>query len=276
LIVVAAWGCLHASPAAAYCRVTTCNRASEDCDDDANGCARRGVPLAWNATSVRFGVASAGSILRDISGPELREAVDAALAAWSRVSCANGASAPRLEAAELDGAGTPEDSAITFYDERWPHGASSVAKTVVTFDADRGFILDADLELNAADHALAVDAGAGEVDLVAVLTHEFGHALGLDHSDVPGATMQPEPMGFGTLELRSLEADDEEGLCAIYGNSATPGPSGNTAPKGGGCSWSGMPATSGSWAGLAAFVMFTWFSTRRARARLDKSNRNSA
>jgi hypothetical protein len=63
-----------------------------------------------------------------------------------------------------------------------------------------------------------------DIDLEAALTHELGHFLGLDHSDVPGATMQPEAMGFGATDLRTLEADDIAGICAIYGEGNLPEP----------------------------------------------------
>lgn len=57
--------------------------------------------------------------------------------------------------------------------------------------------------------------GAG-LDLQGVATHEIGHALGLNHSTVPGATMQPAISGNGSTE-RSIEADDIAGVQAIYG-----------------------------------------------------------
>lgn len=55
----------------------------------------------------------------------------------------------------------------------------------------------------------------GCIDLQAVMTHEYGHALGLDHSGVPGATMEAAPLDV--TALRSLEADDVAGVQAIYG-----------------------------------------------------------
>jgi len=58
-----------------------------------------------------------------------------------------------------------------------------------------------------------------------VTTHEAGHALGLGHSGVSGATMLPS-MGSCSTEPRSLDADDVAGVEALYPPNAT-----NTAPN---------------------------------------------
>jgi hypothetical protein len=62
----------------------------------------------------------------------------------------------------------------------------------------------------------------GCIDLQAVMTHEYGHALGLDHSGVAGATMEAAP--FDVTALRSLEADDVAGVQAIYGAASSAKP----------------------------------------------------
>jgi hypothetical protein len=56
----------------------------------------------------------------------------------------------------------------------------------------------------------------GDCDIQGVATHEYGHALGLDHSGVDGATMTAlHPDNY--VPARSIELDDIQGLQAIYG-----------------------------------------------------------
>lgn len=53
-----------------------------------------------------------------------------------------------------------------------------------------------------------------DFDLFTVLLHELGHSLGLGHSSVPGAVMNP----FYAGARRTLTADDITGIQYIYGN----------------------------------------------------------
>ena len=55
------------------------------------------------------------------------------------------------------------------------------------------------------------------IDLQGIATHEYGHALGLGHSSVAGATMAA---GTSPLDMRSIEADDIAGIQAVYGVAA--------------------------------------------------------
>ncbi len=63
----------------------------------------------------------------------------------------------------------------------------------------------------------------GRYDIQGIMTHEYGHALGLDHTGVGGATMTPS-IGAGQEFARSIAGDDIAGVQAIYGASAATKP----------------------------------------------------
>ncbi|MFQ5750180.1 MAG: matrixin family metalloprotease [Planctomycetota bacterium] len=74
------------------------------------------------------------------------------------------------------------------------------------------------------------------IDLQGVATHELGHALGLGHSSVGGATMAPSISGTGVAQ-RSIAQDDKNGVQSIYGARSANNPdiaslSGSMAPGG--------------------------------------------
>jgi hypothetical protein len=63
---------------------------------------------------------------------------------------------------------------------------------------------------------VTVPPGAGQIDLVTVAAHEFGHSLGLGHSSVTGALMAP----FYGGPQRFLHNDDVAGIQSLYGGYA--------------------------------------------------------
>ena len=58
-----------------------------------------------------------------------------------------------------------------------------------------------------------IPTGSGKIDLVTVSAHEFGHSLGLRHSNVNGSMMFPSYSG----PKRALHRDDKAGIRRIYG-----------------------------------------------------------
>ncbi len=110
-------------------------------------------------------------------------------------------------------------------------GSSVIAFVRSTIDLTDGHTLDADMVFN--DRAFFCStssptltpppsgSGQSSVDLQSVITHEYGHYFGLDHTSVANATMIP--FIIGDTRQRSLELDDQAGNSTIYPESAIRG-----------------------------------------------------
>jgi hypothetical protein len=123
-----------------------------------------------------------------------------------------------------DGANT---NLIAWYERSWPgdYPPEAVAITAVSYDEGTGAILDSDIAVNGDRFIFGiVQEGScdGLMDVQSAVTHEAGHMLGFDDSDVPGATMYGFTFPCET-EKRTLEDDDISGLCAMYPLASNPG-----------------------------------------------------
>ncbi|MCJ8742227.1 hypothetical protein PDJAM_G00079630 [Pangasius djambal] len=68
------------------------------------------------------------------------------------------------------------------------------------------------------------------VNLLLVAAHEFGHALGLDHSRDPSALMYPT-YKYVTTHGYQLPLDDKQGIQALYGARQSPNPQPQPKPQ---------------------------------------------
>jgi len=188
--------------------------------------------------------------------------------------------------------GVPGDCAAKL--NCWENGAGVLGLTTTSFDSGTGEILDADVELFAWDGKVQAssyrtgayftcesatapscadrygDTGCNALDLGAVVTHEAGHVLGLDHVCTteftataydtcpdPKAVMTPN---VGDVSFRVLSGDDVSGVCTIYPKGGVTSKSagiGGPSPKGG-CS-------TGGGAGLGALAAAALAAWRRRR-----------
>ncbi len=234
---------LLAPEAQAFCRTFTCAPPS-DFTPSATLCApvdltscvmgadsAKSVPLWWKSTCVGYSLQKDGSRYATIA--QATAAASGAFSAWASATCPG---APSVQGQDLGpvacGAAsfnlnTGNQNVIVFRDSAWPHktaeqqrlnqASPTVALTTVSFNRDTGEILDADIELNTADHKITVTdtPGTGVFDLESVLTHEGGHFLGVAHSPDATAVMYFQDEG-GSSKHRALGADDAAAICAIY------------------------------------------------------------
>lgn len=233
-LLVAAVGATR--EAGAYCRTTTCDPLTDPqrCGM-VMGCATEGEPLFWPDACVTYAVAQNGSQSLDISASALDRAMQKAFTAWLGAECPGGGrpslgvvplGTVRCDQVEfnppvLGRGGAPNANIVVFRDGVWPYPDERfvIARTSITFDPNTGAILDADIELNSFDNEFSMGETSIENDLQAVLTHEVGHFIGLDHSRFENATMQAN-YDLANLGARTLSSDDVAGVCAVYSPSA--------------------------------------------------------
>ena len=142
--------------------------------------------------------------------------------AWSSQSLAN---------IQLVYAGATNGSSLTLNNknEVFMRGDSNgyVGETYWWYDSS-GHLVDADVVFHEGGYHFYTGSGcSGGVYLEDVAVHEFGHALGLAHSNVDGATMEPAMPGYCDMTQMSLESDDISGIESLYPPTST---SRNTAP----------------------------------------------
>ena len=102
-----------------------------------------------------------------------------------------------------------------YFEDNWNEDPNILALTYNWASSSTGEIIHFDMAINVESHEWATDGSPDLHDLQNAIAHEFGHALGLDHSEVPEATMAPTAP-LGEIQKRDLHEDDKEGMVHLY------------------------------------------------------------
>lgn len=187
-----------------------------------------GLPIRWYDEVIPVVMDAAGTA--DVEGDQEFLAIRQSMRAWNQVDrCAHPLFLDDGLAEALE-PGSPDDGAtgrnlVVFEDAatwaRRGHESEDrvIALTTLYYSASSGAARKFDLELADGRHEFTVtdDTELARTDIRNTVTHELGHALGLDHSTHEGATMFASARE-GDLQKRTLAPDDIAGLCAIYGD----------------------------------------------------------
>ena len=142
------------------------------------------------------------------------EAMQAALDNWSAMDSSEVRFA-RLTSTPSEEARPGGEHLVTFADTGANRAVlgNAVAVTLMYWNRD-GVITDTDILFNPA-HSYSTNLEPGTFDIQATMTHEAGHALGLDHSGIIGASMFPVA-SRASDSLARLSSDDKAFAAAVY------------------------------------------------------------
>jgi len=188
---------------------------------------------AWRGV-VQLSVSTQG--LPPIPAPRTLIALEAALETWRAPACTEVAIAS-VQLTERPASTGDGYSVVQWVADDWTKSGFDSEVPAITdlvyADVDGGqVIVEADIYLNAEHHEWTLDEEppAHARHLVAVLTHEVGHVLGLLHSCELDTDIDPnaplcghaeslEPVSMHpayNFDQISLESDDIDGICFLY------------------------------------------------------------
>jgi len=183
-----------------------------------------GETLRWPDGEIAIEVALEGGP-SEVTDASAVAATDAAAASWRDALVGSGSSLAITASSGAVISGDGVTSLRWALDEEDPGiDVGLLATTHVAYQVADGEIQEADVVVNAAEFGWTTTTGGclDSYDLQSTLTHEFGHLLGLAHSDDPAATMFTTGTQCEILK-RDLLDDDVAGVDHLYFDLPPPG-----------------------------------------------------
>ncbi|MDE2600246.1 MAG: matrixin family metalloprotease [Rhodocyclaceae bacterium] len=178
-----------------------------------------GSPVMGTGATVTWSLMPTGSsCAQEFAGCTMTSFADAMPAGW--LNAVNTAFNMWSSVANLTFVQVPDDGAAF----NAPTASGDIRLGLHTFDGAFGILAHGyypplnggsaagDIHFDVAENWKVSFGGPG-FDIVQVLAHELGHALGLDHTNVPGSLMNP----FYSESFYGPQADDIAGMQHIYG-----------------------------------------------------------
>ena len=188
----------------------------------------RVVGIQWTQLPIRYSVTNRGTT--GVTATQLQAALAESFDNWT--------SQPNIElSAQFQGLTTLEpdssDNTTVIGFQSHPEEDRTLGSTRFKIDNATGAIIASDIFLNSIfQWSVAAGGETNRFDVESIMTHEVGHLLGLGHSAIgetqprsgggrtvigKRAVMFPIAYGPGSIEDRTLEADDIAGITDIYG-----------------------------------------------------------
>lgn len=171
-----------------------------------------GQIVTWNKKAIGFEINADDA--PSLTQEEVIQAIKAAATEWNGDVHGANTEFQYDGTSKNRGADLSDEVHLVSFDTTWNQDPSLLAVTHVWSNSNNE-IVHFDIEINADDVYWSTTGDPNKHDLHNTMTHEFGHALGLEHSDETQSSMS-STTSVGELSKRDIHEDDIQGFVSLY------------------------------------------------------------